>query len=300
MEYNYSIIIPHHNIPELLKRCVASIPERDDIQIIIVDDKSSPEKVDFNIFPDIERDLEVVLCKESGGAGNARNIGLSKAKGDWILFADADDFFSDNAFEVFDKYLSTDFDVIHFTHGSCFSDTLEVTDRADGYSRIIQDYIISPNFKNTLKLKFWTPTPCGKLVRRKIITKYNIQFDKSFVANDVMFSAKLGVYSDKHLGVNEELYIATLRKGSLTQIVNRDTLYIRFNTRVRFNRYMKDIGYPQIQMNLASKTLKALFLFGPVEFYRYLKLGYQYKINVFRAPLLKIFNPRKIKRIFNP
>ena len=37
---NYTIIIPHHNIPNLLRRCLHSIPLRDDVQIIVVDDCS--------------------------------------------------------------------------------------------------------------------------------------------------------------------------------------------------------------------------------------------------------------------
>lgn len=40
MQINYSIIIPHYGIPELLGRCLRSIPERDDIQVIVVDDNS--------------------------------------------------------------------------------------------------------------------------------------------------------------------------------------------------------------------------------------------------------------------
>ena len=47
----YSIIIPHYNTPELLLRCVTSIPERNDIQIIVVDD-NSPDAIDYqNLFP---------------------------------------------------------------------------------------------------------------------------------------------------------------------------------------------------------------------------------------------------------
>lgn len=42
-EINYSIIIPHKNIPHLLQRCLKSIPRRKDVQIIIVDDNSDPE-----------------------------------------------------------------------------------------------------------------------------------------------------------------------------------------------------------------------------------------------------------------
>lgn len=37
---NYSIIIPHKNSAGLLQRCLDSIPQRDDIQIIIIDDNS--------------------------------------------------------------------------------------------------------------------------------------------------------------------------------------------------------------------------------------------------------------------
>ena len=47
---NYSIIIPHKNIPNLLQRCLDSIPNREDVQIIVVDDNSDPNIVDFDKF----------------------------------------------------------------------------------------------------------------------------------------------------------------------------------------------------------------------------------------------------------
>ena len=55
MRFKYSIIIPHKNIPVLLQRCLDSIPIRDDIQIVIVDDNSSSEIVDFDNFPGMQR-----------------------------------------------------------------------------------------------------------------------------------------------------------------------------------------------------------------------------------------------------
>ena len=51
IEINYSFIIPHRNVPHLLQRCIDSIPKRDDIQIIIVDDNSDPKIVNFECFP---------------------------------------------------------------------------------------------------------------------------------------------------------------------------------------------------------------------------------------------------------
>src|SRR5690554_2433886 len=93
---NYSIIIPHKNIPELLDRCLKSIPIRDDVQVIVVDDNSDPDKVDFFEFPGLNRhNTDVYFTKEKKGAGYARNVGLTKAIGKWLIFSDADDFFND-------------------------------------------------------------------------------------------------------------------------------------------------------------------------------------------------------------
>ena len=95
MDYTYTIIIPHKNAPLLLQRCLDSIPFRDDIQIIVVDDDSSSDVVDFMDFPGSSReDVEIIFTKEGKGAGYARNCGLLHARGKWLLFADADDFFS--------------------------------------------------------------------------------------------------------------------------------------------------------------------------------------------------------------
>ena len=100
--YHYSIIIPHKNTPRLLERCLYSIPTWDEIQIIIIDDNSNSESVDFSHFPGNGRkNTEVLFTKEGKGAGYARNIGLSHARGKWIIFADADDFFTADCFTIF-------------------------------------------------------------------------------------------------------------------------------------------------------------------------------------------------------
>jgi glycosyltransferase involved in cell wall biosynthesis len=50
---NYSFIIPHHNSPKLLERCLNSIPQRDDIEIIVVDDNSDKEKKAYSDRRDV-------------------------------------------------------------------------------------------------------------------------------------------------------------------------------------------------------------------------------------------------------
>ena len=111
---NYSIIIPHRNIPNLLQRLLCTIPQRNDMEVIIVDDNSDAEHVDFEHFPGIERaDTKVIFDKKGGGGGYARNVGLTQATGKWVIFADSDDYFNYCLNDVLNDSLDSDSDIIY-------------------------------------------------------------------------------------------------------------------------------------------------------------------------------------------
>ena len=96
----FSIIIAHYDIPDLLMRCLKSIPVSEDIQVIVVDDNSPDADTYLERYPELSRPyLEFIRAQKNGGAGYARNIGLDHAKGKWLLFADADDFFVGNMYD---------------------------------------------------------------------------------------------------------------------------------------------------------------------------------------------------------
>ena len=121
---NYSIIIPHKNTPDLLERCINSIPVRKDLEIIIVDDNSSENIVDFDNFPGLNIENTTVIFNKAGkGAGNARNIALPRAKGRYIIFADADDFFHKCFNDILDDYCNKNLDVVYFNANSVNSTT---------------------------------------------------------------------------------------------------------------------------------------------------------------------------------
>ena len=78
----FSIIIPHKDIQDLLQRCLDSIPLREDVEVIVVDDNSDPRKVDFEHFPRWKgKHYQYFQTKEGKGAGYARNVGLDHAQG---------------------------------------------------------------------------------------------------------------------------------------------------------------------------------------------------------------------------
>lgn len=114
----YSIIVPHYNYLVRLKRLVQSIPQRQDLEIIIVDD-CSPNSTNDLCSEGLHARASLLRTDTNRGAGAARNLGLSQASGDWILFADSDDIFVSGAFDSFDNSLDDSADIILFSDARC-------------------------------------------------------------------------------------------------------------------------------------------------------------------------------------
>ena len=112
---NYTFIIPHRNIPLLLERCLWSIPQRNYIQLIVIDDKSDTNLCELqNIITKTQYRVDYIRSSNNLGGGNARNLGLEKAKGKWIIFADADDFFNYCITDILDQNKDSLADIIYF------------------------------------------------------------------------------------------------------------------------------------------------------------------------------------------
>lgn len=234
----YSVIIPHKNTPALLQRCVDSIPDRKDIQIIVVDDRSDFPGPDWIRFRERNPQVELCLTKEGRGAGYARNVGLEKAAGKWMVFADADDFFYDSAFDILDREAGKEeHDVIYFPCDSRDGATGEpIEDREPS----IRENIRKGNLDG---LRYTSCVPWGKMIRKDLIDRENLRFDEVEVANDVMFSVRLGAAA-RNPGViaSEPLYCSTRNEGSLYNKKSVRRIMTRIRVAKRVNDFLHDRG----------------------------------------------------------
>ena len=105
-----SIIIPVYNVEEYLERCLQSVISQNysDIEILLIDDGStdrSPQICDSFAMKDNRVEVTHTM---NNGVSVARNIGVKKAKGDYLMFVDSDDYLTGDAietvFEYHDKY----------------------------------------------------------------------------------------------------------------------------------------------------------------------------------------------------
>ena len=168
-ECNFSFIIPHKNIPQLLQRCIDSIPKWDDIQIIVVDDNSDPTIVNFeDLFSIADPIVDIVLTKEGYGAGYARNVGLSKARGKWLLFADADDYFTSQLPLFLLNYKDSSADIIFITNNTVDCETGKTLDVDLKVTSLLNE--CTPN-NNYDPLRYKAQPPWTKMVKRELIFK---------------------------------------------------------------------------------------------------------------------------------
>ena len=166
----------------MLNRCLDSIPTRDDVQIIVVDDNSDVDKK-----PILSRqNVELVLLDEerSKGAGRARNVGIWKAKGKWLLFADADDYYTEYLPVLMDKYADDD------NTDMVFLNARKIDDKGMMRPLIIDRFInnyLHGNKKAEADLRFGVWTPWTRMVKRELVFNHHLSFEELPAGNDVKF-----------------------------------------------------------------------------------------------------------------
>lgn len=236
MLINYSFIIPHKNTPDLLQKCLGSIPRREDVQIIVVDDNSDADKVDFSHFPGLDDPkVEVYLTKEGKGAGFARNVGLSHAIGKWIVFADADDFFNPCINEALDKYRDNKSDIIFFKGNSIKLPSGEIGCRGNSMNVAIDKAIHGESFSDLLLIS----TPVRKFIRHEFLTKNKIIFNEVKWSNDVVFSAKVNTIAKQFEASDLPIYCITQSSNSLVRYRSIECFMVRFKEGAKEVRIFK-------------------------------------------------------------
>lgn len=240
MEKVYSIIIPHYNIPMLLERLLSTIPMRDYVQVIVVDDCSPRECLgDLRMLKDKYPYMELYYTEERGGGGKARNIGMSHAVGKYLIFADADDFFTICFPQILEEYKNSDADIIYFSANSVDTDTYENANRAEYFHRIISSYLETGDER---MIRYGFVVPWGRFIRRDMIVKHNITFEESWVSNDIRFSTISDYYAKELIADKRAMYCVTDRSGSTSKVQTPDMMLSRLRTAAERQRFMREHG----------------------------------------------------------
>jgi glycosyltransferase involved in cell wall biosynthesis len=106
----YSIIIPVFNHSQYVSESIESALKQKNAEVIVINDGSTDNSLDI-----IKKYDVVVIDKPNTGVADSRNVGIEKAKGEYIICLDADDILADDFTEVIDNF-NQDLLVIGFEH----------------------------------------------------------------------------------------------------------------------------------------------------------------------------------------
>lgn len=208
----FSIIIPAYNVADYLENCVESILKQtyDNYEVIIVNDGSTDET--GKIADDLSLQFKQinVIHQSNGGASKARNTGMKEVVGDYILFLDGDDFWSDIYFldQVASELNKQLVDVVIFGYSYYYDNEIKEIP----VSRL-NDLIEATNFG------LFNGPNWNKCISKELINK-ELSFPEDLVSEDSLYCSSIMKMMKSFSVINSTQYMYRQnRVGSLTNVV---------------------------------------------------------------------------------
>lgn len=258
MNYNYTLIIPHFNIPQLLNRLLRTVPKRDDLQVIVVDDCSTKGTEELELLKKEYDWVEWYDTGTNGGGGKARNIGIQHANGKYLLFADADDFFTPAIYDVLDSYINATSDIIFCNVSSVNSISYKPSNRVLFHNYAIELYN-SNQQKASNKLRFSFGEPWSKLIRTELVRKHAIKFQETPCYNDTQFSYLCGFFCKSVTVDNRVTYIVTFRNDSVVNSVIKEREELFYSIFIKKESFFIKNHIPEHAYNVYDLIISDMF-----------------------------------------
>lgn len=215
-----SIIIPVCNVEQYIGPCLESIYRQglcdDDFEVIVVNDGSTDHSM--KVVEDIGNHHHNIhiINQENVGPAVSRNVGMDKAKGEYVLFVDSDDLLMDNGLSVLLKkaldtsadmvvadFMRLNDDEITSVYDSQFTDT-QIVDKT-GFDYYVEDY--DPGVGSFI----WRI-----LYKRTFLNENHIRLFPGVYYEDIPFLQECYLKAQRVIGVHLLYYIYRIRQRSCT------------------------------------------------------------------------------------
>lgn len=216
-----SVIIPVYKVEEELGRCVDSVLSQTmaDIEVILVDD-GSPDGCPQICDDYARKDRRVkVIHKSNGGLSDARNHGLDKATGDYVMFVDSDDYIEPDSCErLYRSAIDSDADMVIgdwlVSPGPDKSDHYAALEDGKVYSS--KDFILT-----ALKAGEWYPCACFMFCRLSLFNDNGLRFAVGLLHEDMEMQPRVFLAARSIVCLKYSFYNYIKRPGSIMKSSNR-------------------------------------------------------------------------------
>ena len=230
----FSVIIPHKGPQWQLDRCIESIPQRDDLQTIVIRDE------------------------DGRGAGWARNQGLNQAEGKYVIFADSDDFFHPCFNAFLDSIKEEIADVVYFNADSIAMESGKPSWRANHLNRIMRS---TDSVWQERHLRYHFTEPWCKAIRMSLIKENGIKFSESKILNDIYFSTQVGIFAKSIKAYTEKCYCVCNHSDSTAKRKTEDRLLDYTRETAKSNMLLDKYNIKRYHSRMLRPMMSSLFHF---------------------------------------
>ncbi|MCR4813193.1 MAG: glycosyltransferase family 2 protein [Lachnospiraceae bacterium] len=201
-----SIIIPVYNAEKYLEESLCSVTEQSygNLEILCVDDGSTDESPQI-LKKQMQKDSRIrIFSRENRGAGAARNFGMEAAKGEYLLFFDADDLLHKKMIRTLVRaMLKHGPDIILFGYDKISEGKKIRVDYSAKTLRVPMNRVISPNDISGRLFQSDHGMPWNKFYKAEFLKKAGIRFQELKNTNDEYFSRITTVSANRILFLNK-------------------------------------------------------------------------------------------------
>lgn len=222
---NVSVVVPCYNVCDWLDVCMSHLLQQtigcDNIEIILVDDASTDDGATWELILKYERNFpDVVIAvhlEENLRQGGARNVGISYASGEYLVFCDADDWLAYEALEhLYGIAKQYDVDIVEFRKQSVKEQNPMDThiEYGDKSQLFILDQVKE---KKEHIINDYSHFPFGcvtKFYRLSLIRERKIAFAEYMICEEPSFTLPILLYEQRHYFLDETLYFYYKHAGS--------------------------------------------------------------------------------------
>lgn len=291
-----SIVIPVYNQNSArFERCINSIVKQsyEKFEVIVVDDGSTKEILSL-ISAICARDSRIsLISQQNSGAGVARNLGVQKAKGEFVLFVDSDDMLSDYALEDALQCLNqTRADMVvgqvHKEKETEWKNKLAeredreclLLDKEEEITEYINHIMGYQNKRFLLPDRYFCDGPVAKLCKRKILIQSPFGTEK-FWGEDTIWNLKFTKQCKKIAISKNVWYYAFANEDSQTHVFRPECEY-EFKYRIRQEKDFISVFWPDcIEGLYAQIWISTYYIFACYLLHRDNKESFGRKYKVF-------------------
>ena len=229
----FSIIIPCYKVEKYLSECVDSVLNQSftDYELILIDD-GSPDRVPEMCDEYAKKNARVrVIHQKNSGQASARNHGLKIAKGEYILYLDSDDYWSDsNMLQKLVAKCDGKVDIVFYGYMKYYESDKSFGNPIVNYPAGLKKMSQAAAIQALLDADMFDGSAWNKAILRSVLQDNGVEFVTGIISEDSDWYMQVTLIAKTYDAINESFVVYRLRGGSTSHSSNikalKDNLWI--------------------------------------------------------------------------